>query len=78
MLFISCVSSFYLHILGDSSQINGDAGFFYIEAAFEKEISKKYLIGAVELYSFIYKSFELIGFKRKFTLVFYQTSRRLA
>ena len=65
LLFISCVSSFYLHILGDSSQINGDAGFFYIALLLKKEISKKYLIGAVELYSFIYKSFELIGFEKK-------------
>ena len=65
ILFFSILSNTYLFLLSDPSQVFGDAGVYFREAAGETNlISSRYFIGSIYFYQKIYDFFALFGFEK--------------
>ena len=65
LVFVSIIPSFYLNIINDNSQIFGDSGFFYRESVGQGDVSTRYFIGGVVLFTFFYDIFHYIGFEKE-------------
>ena len=65
LLFASTISSFYLNVLDDKSQLFGDSGFFYREAIGQGDVGTRYFIGGIVLFTFFYDTLNFIGFEKE-------------